>query len=381
MSRSERLGILLEALPGAAQMTVADVAAVEFEDQVILSKQVTYLGNPWPVFKKRIQIPPEWKDAHRDICQAGRRARFVGVYRHEGTVVFVDFDPAPYVSRKANNSAAHVATNDLYQALTLGTFSRTDSRGNRLTAIRPDLLASYLRGETRQEPPVFDVFRMLNADLIGHGRIEALDAVREMHAASWPDTYQAEWPGFYLEYRVDRFVRAHDLEHLVRFQKDKGRGRYDYDLVIHADETSAAFFGDLKASDIGQTETPANDAEDLLRCVRELGRFWYVVYEHQTLRARDDRDRATVAWNEWKRSTGYFERRRRDFDRLSYAPRFKASVEFVRMFVLEVNPANVDIVLGDFHQGRQQGGADRAIKKMIRKENIDNFVVFSAPAP
>ena len=32
-------------------------------------------------------------------------------------------------------------------------------------------------------------------------------AVQEMHAATWPDRFQGEWPGFYLEYRLDTFLR------------------------------------------------------------------------------------------------------------------------------------------------------------------------------
>ena len=48
---------LLSALPGATLEKYAGVWVVLFEDQVILSKQVTYLGNPWEAYKKRIQMP------------------------------------------------------------------------------------------------------------------------------------------------------------------------------------------------------------------------------------------------------------------------------------------------------------------------------------
>ncbi|MEH3077608.1 MAG: hypothetical protein PGN11_13225 [Quadrisphaera sp.] len=51
------------------------------------------------------------------------------------------------------------------------------------------------------------------------------------------------------------------------------------------------------------------------------------------------------------------------------------------MKVLEINAVNFDLVLGDFRQGVQQGGAERALKVMINKRNIDNFLVFSAAAP
>ena len=34
-------------------------------------------------------------------------------------------------------------------------------------------------------------------------------------------------------------------------------------------------------------------------------------------------------------------------------------------------------VLGDFAQGKQPDGADRALKVMIKKKNIDNFLIYS----
>jgi hypothetical protein len=47
------------------------------------------------------------------------------------------------------------------------------------------------------------------------------------------------------------------------------------------------------------------------------------------------------------------------------------------MVILEVNDANVHLVLRDFNQGRQPGGASRALKVMIDKRNLDNFLIHS----
>jgi hypothetical protein len=135
------------------------------------------------------------------------------------------------------------------------------------------------------------------------------------------------------------------------------------------------YFGDLKASNIKKHESPGNDAEDIVRCIREFGRFWYVIYEHETWHARDNDDLATIGWNEWKQSIGY--KGGRPYNPLSYASRFKESVRFVQMMVLEVNEANFGIVLGEFAQGKQPDGADRALKVMIKKRNIDNFLIYS----
>lgn len=374
LSDRQKNDLLLAAVPGGEIARYAGERVIRIGDQVILKKQVTHLGKPWPGFKKRIQIPKSWLDVERQATAEGLVARFVGIYHYGDVTIFVDFDPTTYVRRKANNSAAHVSTNDLYQAQTLGQFSRVDRNGNRLASIRADQFADYLRGLDKPTHPRLDVFHRFNLEFLVDEHIDALDAVRQMHASAWPDTFQGEWPGFYVEYRLDSFLRDERLGNLVEYQKVKHQGAFDYDLVFkNGDELE--YYGDLKASDVTKRESPGNDAEDIRRCIAEYGRFWYVIYEHLTHHARDNGDRATIEWNEWKRSVGY--RGRKPYDPLSYAKRFKESVRFVKMMILEVNEANFHVVLGDFTQGKQPDGAARALKVMINKRNIDNFLIYS----
>jgi len=224
------------------------------------------------------------------------------------------------------------------------------------------------------EPGYLGAFDAFNAEFLTGERVEALDAVREMYGARWPDTMQGEWAGFYLEYRMDEFLRRTGQDRSVAFQKVKRRGGLDYDLVFLG-EDDVAYFGDLKASNIAKHESPGNDAEAIRRCVAEYGRFWYVIYEHDTWHSRDEADAPVIAWNEWRRSVGHVGAK--DYNPYSYRQRFKSAVRFSRMMVLEVNQANFHIVLGDFHQGRQPDGASRAVKVMISKKNIDNFLIYA----
>lgn len=366
--------LLLAALPGARTEIYAGERVVRFRDQLILRAQVTHLGIPWPAHKKRIQIPQRWLEVHRSARAEGLTPRFVGIYHYAGVTIFVDFDPATYVRRKANNSAAHVATNDLYQAQTLGAFSRVDRNGNRITSLRDSDFFAYLRGEVSEHDARIDVFAGFNAEFLTGDRIEALPAVQEMHAARWPDTFQGEWPGFFLEYRFDEFVRRRRLQDAVAFQKTKHSGAFDFDLVFK-EVGGVAHYGDLKASSVRSSDSPGNDAIAIRRCVEQFGRFWYVLYEHETWHGKDQDDAPTVAWNEWRRSVGF--QARKPYNALSYASRFKAAVTFVRMSVLEVNQANFHIVLADFNQGQQPGGQPRAPKVMISKRYIDNFLIYS----
>lgn len=379
LSNAQKNDLLLAALPGAVVEVYAGERVIRFADQVILKKQVTHLGYPWPEFKKRIQIPRKWIDVHRQAVAEGLTPRFVGIYHYGNVTIFVDFDPATYVQRKANNSAAHVATNDLYQAQTLGQFFREDRNGNRLTSVRADEFARYLQTGFEHHDPRIDAFRRFNAEFLAQGKLDALAAVQAMHAASWPDTFQGEWPGFYLEFCFDTFLRRERLSDIVGYQKVKTKGQLDYDLVFPSG-TAIEYYGDLKASNVSKHDSPGNDAEDIARCIAEFGRFWYVVYEHETAHARHNADVATIAWNEWKRSVGY-KAAGKVYNPLSYAKRFKESVRFVKMSILEVNEANFQTVLGDFAQGKQPDGAARALKVMIKKSNIDNFLIYSETIP
>ncbi|MFC0359200.1 MULTISPECIES: hypothetical protein [Kytococcus] len=378
LSESAKNRLLLDALPGAEAAVYAGDRVVRFRDQVLLKKQITHLGRPWPEFKKRIQIPPRWLDVAAQAASEGLTVRFVGIYNYGDVTVFVDFEPEKYLLRAANNSAAHLATNDLFQAQTEGVFTREDSNGNRLTSVRADLFLDYLTGGVDEQDPRIEVFERFNGELLTGRRMEALDAIREMHADRWPDTFQGEWPGFYLEYRFDQFIRATGLAHRVAFQKMKTKGEFDFDLVFPASD-QIDFYGDLKASNITSREAPGNDMADLLRCIQEYGRFWYVLYEHETWHAKNRQNLATIEWNEWKRSVGKVAPK--GYDKLSYAGRFKEAVRFQRMHVLELNEANLNVVLGEFHQGCQPDGSTRAMKCMIRKRNIDNFRIFHGEAP
>ena len=127
----------------------------------------------------------------------------------------------------------------------------------------------------------------------------------------------------------------------------------DLDFDIRFDEED--FYGDLKASDIAKKETPGNDQENLIECIRQFHKFWYVIYEHETLK-----------------DPSYGK------DEMSYHERMKNSVKFVKMTIIELNRINYREALTDFHQGHQPDGKERALKFNINKKVLenDNFVVF-----
>ncbi len=376
LSRSHRHALILNALPGAIEEDWAGIRAIRYKGELLLSKQVTYLGKPWETYKKRIQLPREWGGALTQARDAGLRVRFIGVYHYSKTTIFVDFEPSTYADNAFNNSSAHVLTNDLFQAQTLGQFSREDKNTNSITSIRADHFASYLQAGYAASPHV-EILDHFSAEFLDGAKIEGLDAVQEMHAASWPDTFQNEWAGFYVEFRLSEFLSHHNLTRYVVVQKEKRRSAFDYDLALLDGHGHLEFYGDLKASNIEAADSPGNDAASFFRCLEEYGKFWYVIYEHETWHGRDNDHRATIAWNDWRRSMGHVGR---DpvYNPLSYKDRYKEAVRFVGVKVLEVNKANVTIALGDFQRNfRQPDGKPRKGKVMIRKRDIDNFLIYT----
>src|SRR5690625_664824 len=142
---NQRVAIIGRYLPEVYIQQVEGERVLRFDDQALLVRQVHHLGHPWPGFKKRIQIPRRWVSAYHALSGEGVRVRFIGLYHYRQTTILVDFDPATYVLRKANNSAAHVATNDLFQAQLHGSFTRVDRNGNRPTSVRAAPSPAYLR--------------------------------------------------------------------------------------------------------------------------------------------------------------------------------------------------------------------------------------------
>lgn len=359
-----------------------------YKNTVLLTAQITYLGKPHPTHKKRIQIKNYWIDEYLYFKEKGYDVLFLGIYKYIDTVFFVDFDTQYYIERKANNSSAHVMINDLYQASIYGIFTRLDKNNNKITVIKADLFQKYLSGNLENnESSYVKIFKRFNQEFLEDKRINAVDAVKEMYYSepmypfneSWkgyyPDTFQGEWAGFYLEYRFCKFLNKNDLFSDIYFQKAKEHNdELDFDLkFLRANEIS--YYGDFKSSDWIKNNAPGNDAESVIEAINRYKSLWYVIYEHRTF--NDPNLKQLELWNTFKDDVGYFKNRNIPFKIHSYKPRFKPGVAFIQMKILEVNKSNMDIVLSDFKQGHQPDGTSRKPKFLIMKKDIDSFLVYS----
>lgn len=346
----------------------------------LLVRTCTYLGNPHPKYKKRIQLPLWFneytialKESEPDID-----VRYVGVYHyseinHGNNIIFIDFNKETYLAKKGHNSSAHIYTNDLFQGMTYGIFTKEDNFGNTITVVRRDKFQDYLLGMSLQKKTLFELFREFNSGFTFGQWLKALDVIKEMHHNEWHQWRQAEWAGWFLEYKFNKFTVENKLTDRMRYVGSSLKKEGDLDFDISFEEEN--FYGDLKASDIKKVETPGNDKDNLVECIYQFGKFWYVIYEHETIKDSDDTGyEATKGRNLYIRSVdpSY------DKGEMSYHSRMKNRVKFMKMSIIELNRINFKDALIEFHQGHQPDGKPRKPKFNINKKVLDNdnFVVF-----
>ena len=344
-----------------------------------LVRTCTYLGNPHPIFKKRVQLPL-WFNEYTNALRTKRPevdVRYIGVYHygdmhHGDNIIFVDFKKDTYLTKKGHNSSAHVYTNDLFQAMNYGVFSKEDYFGNAISVIRKDRFKDYVDGGVSTSASLFNLFDRFNSDFPFGQWLKAIDVIKEMHRNGWHQWRQTEWAGWFLEYKFNKFILENGIADKMCYVGSSLKREGDLDFDIRFD--NERFYGDLKASDVKKKETPGNDQSNLIECISLFDRFWYVIYEHETIKDSEVGYEATKERNRYIKSVDPSYNK----NEMSYHERMKNSVRFVKMSIIELNKVNYRDALTDFKQGRQPDGNARKPKFNINKSVLenDNYVVF-----
>lgn len=347
---------------------------------ILLTAQITYLGNPHPSYKKRVQLKSWFADVIK-FSLANSFAydvRLIGIYKYKDNVIFVDFDKTNYINRKMHNSSAHVYTNDLYQAMEIEIFTKIDKNKNRITTIKPDKFKSYLlkekSGKSVEIEELIKIVDNFNKNhFVFDEWIEVDKAILEMKKNNFAQRKQCEWAGFYLEYRFKDYIFKKKIDNYVTYMNDSGEDNiFDFDLKF----LSPVFFGDLKSSSIDQLSTMLNDAKHVKDELELYGKLRYLVYEHETIKDKD--------------LEGYpFTKKRLEIIRLfepdykkgedsSYRDRLKAKVKYKKMFIVEINNINFLSLLEEGSKGFHQPNGDlRNVKFKFTKTNIENAIIYS----
>ena len=345
--------------------------------EVLLLAAITYMGGngQHPIYKKRMQLKKWYKDIYEYYNdKPNYNVRFVGVYHYQSNIIFTEFIKDTYIKKKMNSSAAHVYTNDLYQAMKNGSFKRKDKNKNELITIKYTKFKDYLDGKLKDNNDLFNIFAMFNHNDFFGKWIKAEFAIPEMRENNWNTWKETEWPGWYLEFKINSFIEEKCLENKILYvgSSHKKKGELDFDLWFSEEN----FFGDLKASDTTKKEAPGNDKQNFIECINKYDKFWYIIYEHDTIKDSEDNNYDATRFranyikeqNEWPKN--------KPFNELSYYKRMKNSIKFVKMYIIELNRINFRNVLNDFNQGKQLNGTPRKPKFKISKNNIDNFIVY-----
>lgn len=350
----------------------------------ILLAAVTFLGgrDNHPIFKKRIQLKTWYKEAYHKFTAARSKVHFMGVYHYMGNVLFVDFEPETYITNKMHNSSAFVYTNDLYRAMKDGVAFRRDFNGHGITTVTKNKLVSYLNGshDGEMSMPTDDLVRLFvefNATFPFMKWIKGIDAIQEMAINGWPDWRQTEWAGWFLEYKFSTYIDDMGIEKVVYCKNKKKDGNLDFDLWFPFHK----FYGDLKASDTLKDVAPGNDQGSLLEAINRYDRFWYVIFEHETIKDSQSKQKFSV-----ERSAYIFSR-----DGIVHVSSeqkhhrdLKYKVCFNRMLILEINRFNYQDMLKTFNQGRQPDGKPRQKKFLVRKHlpvELENYQILHYAPP
>lgn len=331
------------------------------KDYCIFYKNVSYLGNPHPIFKKRIQLPLDFKKVYEENKSKNIETLLIGVYKYRDNILLCDFDTKTYITKKSHNSSAHVYTIDLLNGERNGLFVKKDIRGNIITVFKKERVFDYLDNKLFNDNiktvEIFDTlddfFMNLAKEWFG------LEVYSDMINNNYKNKFQPEWPGFYLEYKLDEYLRNNKKENVISFYQNKKKDQIDLDLKF----PKLGFYGDLKAHSIESGGIQGNDYATIMKLLKNQS-IYYIVANHETEKDSNHNYEITKFWNQKQNKK----------DLMSYGGKMKYSVKIKSYYILELNKYNkkyIDI----FYQGKNSDGSPRNPKISISMKKIDNFLV------
>lgn len=330
-------------------------------------KNVSYLGNPHPKFKKRIQIPKSFINAYNSNIERGIITFFIGLYSYSGNVVFVNFDSKNYIYNCANNSSAHVLTIDLLYATKYGKSLKHDVNGNEIFCFNRENIDSffnmYLLKSIDHTPKLFKVFNAFYDSI--DKEWSGISTINQMVKANYHRCFQPEWQSAYIEYLFEQALSKSVIDvDFVKYSPNRSAEGIDLDLyIIESDE-----YGDIKTHSNNSNSILGNKTETILNCISNSKSVYYIVFNHNTVLDKYRNYEVTRHWNTIQRKS----------DLMSYSKKMKNSIEITDYMILEINADNINYLNKDFQTDfRNSDGRRRTAKILIKSSNLPNFIVHS----
>lgn len=359
-----------------AQVARDDKQLILFGNVGILTAAVTYLGHPWTLEKKRIQLKDYFPEYYQKNIRHGIDTLYVGIYHYGGLYLYVIFNPADYHGKKSHNSSAHVQTFDLQYAVRAGRYDKVDGMGNHITILDEAHFAKYIKDKSwlASRSTYEDVMQMLY-DYFAHFLIQmpkkwnGIDCYKEMLAAHDNNAKQGEWQGFYFEYLFKKALRENPTD-LVQWWSSKKDSDIDFDLVLPQKPWT---YGDLKAESI-DSDILGNSLESLEKVITEHGgRVLYFCCLCNSEKDSAHEYKVTKFWNQYRDNP--YESEEEMADR--YGKKMKYSVTPKEFRILNIDKTAFDILKEKpFNQGVNSNGKARKPKLKVTKGLIDALTVY-----
>lgn len=346
----------------------------------LLACNVTYLGNPHPIYKKRIQLKPYYLDYLASNSANNIKTLYLGIYTYNKTRLFVVFDPSTYAGKKSNNSAAHVYSINLQYAQRAGRFEKTDAFGNKVSIYGKYEFVQYIQTllGTPSRIDSDEIIKKLNKYVSSFKETikkdwYGIECYKEMVEAKDSNAKQGEWPGWYFEYLFKKYLSL-NANSIIKPHASKKKGEIDLDLKFIG---SSWTYGDLKADQI-DNDILGNSLECLDKVIRDNhGTVYYICCFYRAEKDSQHNYEVSRYWNdnvrdEKKRYGSLEELKQR------YGKKMKFSVKPQLISILKIDGIIYEILRKNpFAQGVNSDGNDRKPKLKVQKDMIEALTIYS----
>lgn len=303
------------------------------------TRNIYHLGGNWSSEKKRIEIGKDFLSFYQTNKKKNIETLLIGCYHYypnpeseDGVMLFVCFSADTYATRDVNNSAAHIHTVDLLNALKNGIYRRLDKSKNELLVLDKKNFVEYVNGirtnnelqKVKTDKQILDYFGKLYKTL--PKKLYGIKCYEEMFAADDQNKRQSAWEGWYIEFFVKQYLISHPVDNIL-WWSSKNKDNLDFELRFPIEDW---FYGDVKSDD-EKKEIQGNKKSNIDFLIKEHdGRLWYMTFEFTPEKDSDHNFETTKWWNEKLGKT----------DLMSYSSRMKYAINIMRFSVFEITKAS-----------------------------------------
>lgn len=242
---------------------------------------VTYMGNPHPKFKKRMQLSESADKSYLKIINDPMNITLLlGLYVYdENNPIIVAWDSSANQTAGKSKSS-HVYVNDIQLAMINGASQRTDKYKNNVYCYKTEnfmhflnynhvdiehseTFMSYLKKyglEFNEYYFIDDMVRYLKDDLAKKDYIwDGKKSIKEMKDNSYSKWKETEWQGFFFEYLMEKKLLddREKMKQVLEIPGPKyGKTVFDsfynipWDFKVHSDNSKNVITNDLEAIEL-----------------------------------------------------------------------------------------------------------------------------------